>query len=258
MSASEIDFELRSYLASFLSGHKLELLPRLLVNRTRHLTVVVEDIYQPHNASACLRSCDCFGVQDVHIIENYNEFSASSGVALGASQWLTLNQYDGEHATADCLNVMRDAGYSIVVTSPHDADCDLETYDVTQPTALLFGAEKDGASQTALQMADHVMRIPMYGFTESFNISVAVAVCLHHLVCRLRDTDVDWRLSRDECESILMDWVHCASGKRLEALKARFAEQRTELSQNLAAWPDWSQVNPNAPRERGNREDVRK
>lgn len=258
MSASDIDFEFRSYLATFLSEHKLDLLPRLLLNRTRHLSVVVEDIYQPHNASACLRSCDCFGVQDVHIIENFNEFSASSGVALGSSQWLTLNQYDGDNATADCLNSLRDAGYSIVVTSPHDADCDLETYDVTKPTALLFGAEKDGASKTALAMADHVMRIPMFGFTESFNISVAVAVCLHHLVWRLRASDVDWRLSRDECESILTDWTRCASAKRLEALEARFATHREELSRDLPPWPDWNTVNPDAPRERGNREDVRK
>lgn len=258
IDGAEIDTELRDYLAGFLSDHKRELLPRLMLNRTRHLTVVVEDIYQPHNASACLRSCDCFGVQDVHVIENYNQFSASSGVALGASQWLTLHNYNGENATASCLNTLRDSGYSIVMTSPHDADCDLETYDIRKPTALVFGSEKDGASETVRQMADHVMRVPMYGFTESFNISVAVAICLHHLVWHMRQVEVDWQLTPEEREPLLMEWVRCASGKKRPSLEALFLEKRGELSKTVEPWPDWSQVNPDAPRERGNREDVRK
>lgn len=258
MHSPEIDRDLRAYLATFLTDHKRELLPRLLLNRTRHLAVVVEDIYQPHNASACLRSSDCFGVQDVHVIENRNEFTTNRAVSLGAGQWLTVHRYDGRNSTMDCLNGLRRSGHTIVMTSPHAADCDLETYDIRQPTALVFGNEKDGASDTVRHMSDHVMRIPMFGFSESFNISVAVAVCLHHLVWRMRQLDLNWQLTLEERETLLMEWVRCASGKRLAALEAKFIAERDVLSQSLEAWPDWSTVQPDAPLEQGNRQDVRK
>ena len=259
MSTAEIDCELRAYLASFLSDHKRELLPRLLLNRTRHMSVVIEDIYQTHNASACLRSCDCFGVQDVHVIENRNTFTENRNVALVASQWLTVHRYsDREDATSECLNALRESGHRIVMTSPHGTDCDLETYDLRQPTALVFGNEKDGASDTVRRMADHVMRIPMFGFSESFNISVAVAVCLHHLVWRMRQLQVDWQLTLREREVLLMDWVRCASGKRREALEKKFTENRDVLSASVDMWPDWSQVQPDARLVQGNRGDVRK
>lgn len=246
------------YLASFLSDHKLDLLPRLLLNRTRHLTVVVEDIHKPHNASACLRSCDCFGVQDVHIIENYNEYQVADSIALGASQWLTTHQYNaaGGLNTATCLNRLRDDGYSIVMTSPHKADCDLETFDVSQKTALIFGNEKSGASPVVREMADHVMRVPIHGFTESFNISVAVAVVLHHLVCQMRERKIPWQLSTSERDDLLLDWVRTASNKRREKLEKLFLEEVWQSPEQLAqieAWPDWPNVSPTVPLERRSR-----
>ena len=245
------DLELRHYLASFMSDHRRQLLPRLLLNRTRHLAVVVEDVFQTHNASACLRSCDCFGVQDVHIIENQNQYLVNENVALGASQWLTLQRYQD---TTACLQSLKSRGYAIVMTSPHETDCDLETYDISRPTALVFGNEKSGASDAVRQNADHVMSIPMYGFTESFNISVAVAICLHHLVWRLRESGVDWRLGNDEREELLNEWVRVASETRVEKLEQYFREHR-EAGKPLqaAAWPDWASVSPHPPEHRSNR-----
>lgn len=250
---SSLDLELRSYLASFLTDHRRDLLPRVLVNRTRHITIAIEDVYTPHNASACLRSCDCFGIQDVHIIENQNEYRVNEEVALGASKWMTIHRYQD---TTACLTGLKSQGYSIVMTSPHEPDCSLETYDISKPTVLVFGNEKDGVSPAVKACADHVMRIPMHGFTESFNISVAVAITLHHLVWRMRESGVNWKLTPEEREFILTDWVRTASTGRLEALESRFNELRNNGQlPPLPHWPDWSTVCDSVPTERANRRD---
>ena len=240
--------ELTSHLAGFLTEHRKDLLQRLILERTRHLTVIVEDMCHAHNASACLRSCDCFGVQDFHVIENRNRFNVAVDIARGATQWLTMHRHNGTESQPDstraCIEQLRADGYQIVVTSPHDAKYDLETYDISKPTALLFGNEKEGVSPTAMQLATHIMRIPMYGFTESFNISVAVAVCLHHLVWRMRQLDFDWRLAPAEREELLHEWVRISTGHRLEALTKRFRNERSPggglPSQEL--WPDWKSI----------------
>lgn len=243
--------DLRTYLASFLSDHRRELLPRLLMHRTRFLTVVVEDIYQSHNASACVRSCDCFGVQDIHIIENKTTYEVNDKVALGSAQWLTTQRYQD---TATCLQKLKDRGYAIMMTSPHEPTCELETFSLTGPTALVFGNEKFGASDTVRQMSDHVLRIPMYGFTESFNISVAVAVCLHHLVWRLRESPFEWKLKEDEREALLDVWVQHASEGRLASLTRHFEQLVAQGSPpKLDNWPQWDQVSPEPPVERANR-----
>jgi tRNA (guanosine-2'-O-)-methyltransferase len=139
---------------------------------------------------------------------------------------------------------LRADGYQIVVASPHEANCELETYDISKPTALLFGNEKEGVSPNAMQLATHIMRVPMYGFTESFNISVAVAVCLHHLVWRMRQLDIDWQLSPSEREELLHDWVRISTGHRLKALVKRFVDDRASgdrMGQH-EPWPDWKTV----------------
>lgn len=248
MKDNQLQRALTSWLAGFLTDHRKELLQRLILERTRHLTVVVEDICHAHNASACLRTCDCFGIQDFHVIENRNRFDVAVDIARGATKWLTLNRHDHSESqpdsTSSCLHQLKEDGYQIVVTSPHDADCDLETCDVSKPTALLFGNEKDGASTAATQLADHVMRIPMYGFTESFNISVATAVCLHHLVWRMRQQNVDWRLSPAEREVLMHEWVRISTGHRLSALTERFHEiwQSEDSIRGQELWPEWEQI----------------
>ncbi|NOX53708.1 MAG: RNA methyltransferase [Planctomycetes bacterium] len=215
------------YLAQFVTERRRHLFEDRVQHRTRHVTVVLEDIYQSHNASACLRSCDCFGVQDVHIIENRYTFSPNRDIVLGAMQWLTVTKYNQrEHNTRECYQVLRDRGYRIVATSPHAADCTLEQYDFRQKTALVFGTELEGISEVARREADEILCIPLYGFTESLNISVAVAVCLHHLTWKLRNSDVPWPLSDEEKLTIKLDWVRRSLGKRREALERQFFEQQ--------------------------------
>lgn len=249
----QIDRDLRSYLASFLTPHRRELLPRVALNRTRHLTVALEDVYSPHNASACLRSCDCFGVQDVHIVEQSNQYLVNEEVALGSSKWLTLKRYQD---STSCLRSLKARGYTIVATSPHQPDCELETYDISQPTVLVFGNERDGISDATKELADHFMRIPMHGFTESFNISVAVAITLHHLIWRIRESGVAWRLSHPEQEELVTQWVRVASEGRLHALELRFHELWKPDGPPLASvWPEWETVSSEPPVDRSNRRD---
>lgn len=204
-------------LRPFISDRRWERMQTVLAHRTRYVTVAVEDIYQPHNGSAILRSCDAFGFQDVHIIENRNRYQVNPGVELGTSQWLTMHRYrreENDHpaaATDACLHALRGAGYRIVATSPHEEGATPDTLPLAGgPVALLFGTEKEGLTETALAGADEHLRIPMVGFVESLNISVSAAVTLHRLGNRLREggtVPIPWQLSEDERRDILHRWI---------------------------------------------------
>lgn len=212
------------YLSGFVTEHKLRVFDERLRERTRHLTVVLEDIFRPHNASACLRSCDAFGVQDVHIIENRYRFRPNKDIERGSARWLTLHRHNetGDN-TPQCIARLRERGYRIVAACPHGQTVPLEEFDVSRPAALFFGTEAEGLSPGMLAAADERVRIPTYGFAESLNISVAVAVSMHHLSFRLRQSDVDWRLPPAEMAELRLAWVRTAIGKRrLPAIEAAF------------------------------------
>jgi tRNA (guanosine-2'-O-)-methyltransferase len=181
---------------------------------------VIEDIYQPHNASAVLRSCDGFGIQDVHIIENDNEFDASSQVTIGADQWLSIHRYNnkGINNTTLCLDALREQNYKIIATSPHENDTELNDLNIDNKTALVFGNELDGISETVKEMADGFVKIPMAGFSESFNISVSAAICLYDLTLRLRKNGIDWQLNNDDLDILKYEWLKRSikAGEELE------------------------------------------
>ena len=195
-------------LLSMVSPNKQQKFGDYIQYRTRHLTIILEDIYQPHNASAVLRSCDCFGIQDVHIIENQNAYEVNPDVALGSSKWLSLYKYNGtDHNTLTCLKSLKEKGYRIVATTPHQHDYTPDQLPLDQPTALLFGTELEGLTQTALDLADAYVRIPMVGFTESLNISVSAAILLFTLSTRLRQSAYPWKLDEEERVNILIEWA---------------------------------------------------
>ena len=201
--------EFLDHLLTFVSDNKKELFAKNVEQRTRHITVVLEDIYQPQNASAVLRSADCFGVQDVHIIENTNKYTLNPDVVLGASKWLDLHFYnERENNTQECLQTLKEKGYTIVATTPHTNDVTIDKLDLTQKAALVFGTELTGISEQAMQMADEFVKIPMYGFTESFNISVSAALCMYETTKRLRNEfePQKWQLTPVEKQEILLQW----------------------------------------------------
>lgn len=207
MTVSEKE-SLFKFFAQFVTDERLKRLNDVIVNRTRHITVVLEDIYQSQNASAVLRSCDCFGVQDVHIIENKNKYKLNPDVELGSSKWLNMNKYNwNTNNTLECIDTLKRKGYRIIATTPHYKSVPLEELKIDTPFALMFGTEIDGLSDIALQNADEFVKIPMVGFTESLNISVSAAICMHHLNLKLRQSDIDWKLSDEEILEIKIDWL---------------------------------------------------
>ncbi len=200
--------EFYEFMCSFVTENRKQRIEEVSKLRTRFLTVVLEDIYQSHNASAVLRTCDCFGIQDVHIIENKNKYNVNPDVALGSSDWLTLHRYNyKDFNTYNCLNNLKKQGYSIIAASPHKNDCSLEELDISRKTAIIFGTEKSGLSESAIELSDGFVKIPMYGFTESFNISVSAAITLYSLTSRLRKSNVLWQLNKEELLDIKIDWV---------------------------------------------------
>jgi len=214
--------ELLDYLLGFISPNKKNLFETIINYRTRYITVVVEDIFQPHNISAVLRTCDCFGIQDVHIIENRNKFEVNPDIALGSSKWITFKKFDsGDNSALNAINFLKDKGYRIVAATPHNNDKLLNELNLDSKTALLFGTEMGGLSDISIQNADEFVKIPMYGFTESFNISVSVAIVLHHLTGKLRTSDINWRLDEDEMTDVKLCWVKKVL-KRSDLIEKRF------------------------------------
>lgn len=193
----------------------------MVSSRTRHITVVLENIFQSHNASAVLRSCECFGIQDIHIIENENSFKAHPDIALGSDKWLSLHRYKSNDATQECLSTLKKKGYLIVATSPHKQSYDLESLPIDHKFALVFGTEMDGISSVVDENADLYVKIPMVGFTESLNISVSTAICLYALSERVRKSEVDWKLTEEDMTGILLDWVR-NTVKKPEILEKEF------------------------------------
>ncbi len=222
--------ELIKYLSKFSTEHRVELFDKIIDCRTNYITVVLEDIFQPHNASAVLRSCDCFGLQDVHIIENRNQYKVNPDVALGSSKWLNLNKYNNtKENTLEAISVLKNKGYRIVATTPHSNDVDLENFDLNKGKfALFFGTELTGLSEIMLKNADEFLKIPMFGFTESFNISVSAAIILHHLTYKLRNSNIDWKLTPEEKDDLKIQWLK-QSIKKADAIEKEFIKNHKSL-----------------------------
>lgn len=197
--------QLYEAVSELFSDNKRQLFDRLVQFRTRHVCVVLEDIYQSHNASAVLRSCDCFGVQDVHVVENHNPFNPAGDVAVGSSKWV---DYYKHRDILSAYDYLRDKGYRIVATLPHANDTMIDDLDLTQPVALVFGTELTGMSQLAIDNADAYVKIPMYGFTESFNISVCAALSLYSTTERMRRSDsIGWQMSHEQQLTLKLCWA---------------------------------------------------
>lgn len=218
--------ELIQFLSGFVTPERLNLFNKVLSLRTNYLTVVLEDLYQTQNTSAVVRTADCFGIQNVHVIENKHVFQVNPDVVRGASNWVTVNRYNGtEMNTPEALRKLRQAGYRIVVATPHEHDVDLENFDLEKgKAAIVFGCERPGLTEWAKKEADEFMKISMVGFTESLNVSVSVAVTMHHLTNQLRNhSNIDWKLSDHEKQKILLDWLR-TSIKRVDLLEKKFEE----------------------------------
>jgi len=218
--------KLITYLENFVSERRRNLFDTILSKRTKHITVVLEDLFEKHNISAVARSCDIFGIQDLHIIENKYSSYVSNHVAKGAQKWIDFHNYNKEeHNTQICIDKLRANGYQIIATTPHTDSCILEDFDVTKKTAFVFGVEKAGVSNLVINQADGLLKIPMVGFTESLNISVAAALILNSTTTKLRNSNINWQLSDKEKEKIKLDWMK-KSIKSIDLIIERFKQNK--------------------------------
>jgi len=206
--------ELSTYLLSFISENRKIRFDEVLSQRTDHLRIVLENVYQDHNASAVLRSCESFGVQHVHFIENRNRLRISDDVSMGSHKWLNVHRHNqSENNTVEAIKYLKAQGYRIVATTPHKNDFTLDKLPVNKKLALVFGTELEGISQDVFDHADEFVKIPMYGFTESFNVSVCAALCMYELTTRIRQEVKNYLLSEEEKRDVYFEWLKTSVDK---------------------------------------------
>jgi tRNA (guanosine-2'-O-)-methyltransferase len=199
-----VDLHLLEYLENYLTENRSARFIQVLSQRTKHFTVATEDVYQLHNTSAVMRSCDVFGIQELNIVEEVNSKTIDSEIAMGAQKWVDLNRF---HSVKDCLDSLKQKGYDIVATTPHTNDTLLHEFDITKKSCFFFGRETEGLSQDVIDSADCFLKIPMVGFTESLNISVSAAIILQDVTAKLKQSNIDWQLSETEKNEKRLDWI---------------------------------------------------
>jgi tRNA (guanosine-2'-O-)-methyltransferase len=216
-----IDIDYLNFLENILTDNRKERFLNVLKNRTNHFTIAVEDVFQMHNTSAVMRSCEVFGIQELNVIEQRYGKSIDKQIAMGAQKWVDITTYEKPSA---CVQTLRNKGYQIIATTPHENDCLLENFDISKPSALFFGTEIDGLSEEIMKEADGFLKIPMVGFTESLNISVSAAIIIQNLTNRLRNSDINWQLSEEEIMEKRLAWAK-KSIKDIKRIEKRYFEE---------------------------------
>lgn len=215
---------LLNYLETYLTKRRSDLFKEVISNRTNHFTVVTEDVYQLHNTSAVMRTCDVFGIQNLHVVEEIQGKRIDKEIAMGAQKWVDLHRHD--HIDS-CISELKQKGYRIIATTPHKDSQFLGDFDVNQKAAFFFGKESSGLSDKVFKQADGFLKIPMHGFTESLNISVSAAIILQDVVSRLRKTDVIWQLTEEEQLEKRLDWTK-KTVKSIGQIIERYEEQKKD------------------------------
>ena len=215
---------LLDYLQNFITEERKQRFLEIISQRTNHFTVAMEDVFQMHNTSAVVRTCEVFGVQQAHSIEGRYGKRLDEKIAMGAQKWVDVFRYDD---TQKCIDTLREKGYQIVATTPHKDAYLLNDFDISKKSAFFFGTEKEGLSEKVLSQADTYLKIPMVGFTESLNISVAVAIVLQQLTDKLRRSNIKWQLTEEERYRILEQWTK-VSVRNVKDVMKRYEELKNE------------------------------
>lgn len=215
-----IDLKLLKYLEEFITEERKERFLQILEERTYKITVAIEDVFQMHNTSAVIRSCDIFGIQSAHLIERKYGDQLDVQIAMGAQKWVDIHRYE---STSTCIDALKKEGYKIIATTPHNDSCLLDDFEFDGKTALFFGTEKKGLSDEVLEKADGFLKIPMVGFTESLNISVSAAIILQSLTTKLKKECAEWQLTDDEKIIKQIDWAK-KSIKSIDGVLSRYSE----------------------------------
>jgi tRNA (guanosine-2'-O-)-methyltransferase len=213
------------YLQDFITPRRKARIDEILQFRTKHFTIVVEDVFQLHNTSAVMRSCEVFGIQELQVVEQKFGKTIDSEIALGAQKWVDIYRFESNQ---NCISNMQRQGYQIIASTPHDDSCYLADFDISKPSAIFFGTEKTGLSEDVIQQADGFLKIPMVGFTESLNISVSAAIVIQQLTERLRKSSISWQLTEEELLLKKLDWTS-KSIQNLASVQTRYLERNGTL-----------------------------
>lgn len=210
-----------STLRTMLTDERSQLLDAVLRKRLHGLTVLLEDVHTPQNMSACIRTLESYGIQNVHVVELRDPFVISRKTTQGCHKWMDIHR----HATTqDAITTLRENGYRLVVSSL-EATQTLDDFDFSIPTALCFGNEKDGISQELLGVVDDRFRIPMHGFSQSLNLSVALAISIHEASnARKARLGVETDLTSEQAQDLYERWSRLGikdSDRIVEALSSR-------------------------------------
>ncbi|QCX53861.1 RNA methyltransferase [Elizabethkingia sp. JS20170427COW] len=196
--------ELYEYMRGFLTEERLKKIDSYAEESSDFVLPVMENIYQFRNAAAIVRSVEACGFHKIIALEEENEFNPNARVSKGADTWMQIERLP---KNIESLQKIRDKGYKILAISPEKDAVSLPDYKIEGPIALVFGTEKAGVSQEVINFADETVIIPMYGFTESFNVSVAAGICMYDLKQRLIKSDLEYKLSEEKKIDLKIRWA---------------------------------------------------
>lgn len=193
------------HLSGFMLPARRAVMERVLAQRTCYMTVCTENMFHPQNASALVRTCEAFGIQEIHTVEELCGFQPNLHIVRGTDKWIDIHRHG---STAEAVAALRSSGYRIVATTPHRDETLPETFDISAgPFALVFGTEHAGISDQIIDSADAFIRIPMYGFVESLNVSASASILIRHLSERIRQSNLPWFLTPAQRMQILYRWM---------------------------------------------------
>ena len=214
------------YLMEFMTPERIETLRRVLQMRTRYMTILTENTFHPQNASALVRHCEAFGVQDIHTVETRCKFNPNLNIVRGTDKWIDICRHE---STTEALQSLKARGYRIVATTPHRESCTPESFDVSKGKfALVFGTEHAGISEEVMGAADEFLRIPMCGMVESLNVSASAAILIYQLSERMRQSLPKelWQLGKEEYLETLYTWSKGSVRDADGLLNRRFGEDK--------------------------------
>lgn len=198
------------YLKEFATPERIATLERVLQMRSRYMTILTENTFHPQNASALVRHCEAFGIQDIHTVETRCKFNPNLNIVRGTDKWIDLCRH---HSTTEALTTLKAGGYRIVATTPHRESCTPESFDVTRGKfVLVFGTEHAGISDEVTEAADEFLRIPMCGMVESLNVSASAAILIYQLSTRMREQlpREIWGLDPERYVATYYRWLHAS------------------------------------------------
>lgn len=192
------------YLKQFLTDERLSKIEHFSQESSDFVLPVMEDVYQFRNAAAIVRSVEACGFHHVVALEEENVFNPNLKVTKGAETWVKVEKMPNN---LDSLKEIKNRGYKILAVSPENNATMLPDYEVNEPIALVFGTELEGVSDEILDFADETLAIPMFGFTKSFNVSVAAAICMYELKQKLMKSGIDYKLSEEKLLEMKIRWT---------------------------------------------------